>query len=176
MAIRRVVTAVRDGKAVIASDAQIDIGEFFAVPGFAVAMIWGTQGVPSSSETFAVLPSILPPRGGSRFVIVSFPPDAVFADPRFDSAAAEVEQAARLRDLAAAFEPDAPGMHRTETVDYAIVLAGTPVLELDDGVITTLSAGDTIVQNATRHGWRNPGATSATIAFVMLGDENAPLA
>lgn len=174
MRIRRVVTEVRDGKAVIASDTGVDDGGFAAIPGFAVATLWGTQGTPQPTEGNPALPTVLPPRGGSRFMIVSFPPDSVFADPGFDGAAAEAEQGARLGDLAAAFEPDAPGMHRTDTVDYAIVLSGTPVLELDDGATVALAPGDTVIQQATRHAWRNPGATPATIAFIMLGDLHAP--
>ncbi len=57
----------------------------------------------------------------------------------------------------------------TPTVDYAILLDGDLWLELDDGATVHLSAGDIVVQQATRHGWRNKGERPATLAFVMLG-------
>jgi len=59
-------------------------------------------------------------------------------------------------------------MRTTESVDYAIVLEGEPVLELDDGAVRTLRPGD-FVQNGTRHAWRNPTERPATIAFVLVG-------
>ena len=63
-------------------------------------------------------------------------------------------------------------MHVTQTVDYAILLDGELWLELDDGETVHLSAGDVVVQQATRHGWRNQGEHPATIAFVMLGPQS----
>lgn len=60
-------------------------------------------------------------------------------------------------------------MHVTQTLDYAIILDGQPWLELAEGETVHLVPGDFIVQQATRHGWRNNGERPATIAFVMLG-------
>jgi quercetin dioxygenase-like cupin family protein len=59
-------------------------------------------------------------------------------------------------------------MHRTETVDYGIVLAGDVLLVLDDGSETALSAGDVVVQRGTDHAWANPGDEPARIGFVLL--------
>jgi NAD(P)-dependent dehydrogenase (short-subunit alcohol dehydrogenase family) len=53
--------------------------------------------------------------------------------------------------------------------NYAILRDGELWLELDDGETVHLSAGDIVVQQATRHGWHNKGERPATIAFVMLG-------
>ena len=64
-------------------------------------------------------------------------------------------------------------MHTTPTVDYGIVLHGDLVLELDDGHRTPLSTGDIVIQNGTRHSWRNPGDRPATMAFVLIGTERA---
>jgi len=75
----------------------------------------------------------------------------------------------RLPGLADTFERDGSQMHITQTVDYAILLDGKLWLELDDGETVHLCAGDIVVQQATRHGWRNKGGHPATIAFVMLG-------
>ena len=66
----------------------------------------------------------------------------------------------------------APGrngrLHRTQTVDYGIVLSGSIVMVLDDGVEVTLNAGDAIVQRGTNHNWINRGQEPCTIAFVLV--------
>ena len=54
-------------------------------------------------------------------------------------------------------EPDAPGMHTTATIDFEVVLEGEVWLELDDGEEVHLRVGDCVVQNGTRHAWRNRG-------------------
>jgi quercetin dioxygenase-like cupin family protein len=59
-------------------------------------------------------------------------------------------------------------MHRTETVDYGIVLAGSIVLVLDDGSETVLAAGDVVVQRGTDHAWANPTDEPARMAFVLV--------
>ncbi len=69
-------------------------------------------------------------------------------------------------------EPDAPGMHTTATVDFEVVLSGTVTLELDDGATVALTAGDTVVQNGTRHRWSNHGETPATLAVFIVGAEH----
>jgi len=59
-------------------------------------------------------------------------------------------------------------MHRTDSLDYGIVLSGTVELELDDGLTTTLGPGDVIVQRGTMHAWRNPDVSvPARIVFVL---------
>jgi quercetin dioxygenase-like cupin family protein len=60
-------------------------------------------------------------------------------------------------------------MHRTPSVDYGVVLEGEIWLELDDGAQTRLGRGDTIVQLAGRHAWRNKTDVTATVAFVLTG-------
>jgi len=60
-------------------------------------------------------------------------------------------------------------MHATDTIDFEVVLEGTVVLELDDGSERTLHAGDTVVQNGTRHRWKNPGNTPARMALFICG-------
>jgi len=60
-------------------------------------------------------------------------------------------------------------MHTTNTVDYGIVLEGEVWLELDDGKQVHLEAQDVIVQNGTRHAWRNKSDKPVKIAFVLIG-------
>lgn len=60
-----------------------------------------------------------------------------------------------------------PLMHRTETIDYAIVLAGEIEMEMDDSSVT-LRPGDVVVQRGTNHAWANRGTEPARIAFVLI--------
>ncbi len=66
-------------------------------------------------------------------------------------------------------EFDHPGMHTTDTVDMEIMISGEIVLELDDGIETTLRAGDVNIQNGTRHRWHNRGTEPAVMAVAMVG-------
>jgi quercetin dioxygenase-like cupin family protein len=69
----------------------------------------------------------------------------------------------------AAMEPDAPGMHITDSIDYVLVVSGEATLELDNGEQTVLRAGDAVIQNGTRHAWRNHGTEPCTIVGVAIG-------
>ena len=66
------------------------------------------------------------------------------------------------------YEPGvAPRNHRTETIDYAIVLSGE--IEMDvDGALVRLRAGDVLIQQNTMHNWVNRGAQACVIAFVLV--------
>jgi mannose-6-phosphate isomerase-like protein (cupin superfamily) len=66
-------------------------------------------------------------------------------------------------------DPDEPGMHRTPSMDYDVVLEGTIGLELDDGAEVTLGPGDVVVQNGTRHRWHNRGNTIGRVLAVTIG-------
>jgi uncharacterized cupin superfamily protein len=58
--------------------------------------------------------------------------------------------------------------HRTETVDYAILLSGEIDLELDDGEVVHLKPGDIVVQRGTIHTWVNRGSVPAVTAFILI--------
>ena len=100
-------------------------------------------------------------------MVVTFAPDLVLMS--IDPVAGFQEFAEHIPDLAATMEPDNPGMHRTQTVDYGIVLEGEVWAELDDGKQVHLKPHDIIVQNGTRHAWRNKGDKPVKIAFVLIG-------
>jgi mannose-6-phosphate isomerase-like protein (cupin superfamily) len=68
-------------------------------------------------------------------------------------------------------EPDAPGMHTTDTIDFEYVISGRVVLELDDGASVELGPGDTVVQNGTRHAWRNPFDEPCRMVVFLVGAE-----
>ncbi|KAI1386065.1 uncharacterized protein F4822DRAFT_304634 [Hypoxylon trugodes] len=67
-------------------------------------------------------------------------------------------------------------MHRTLSLDYAVVLSGEIVLGLDDGEEKTVKAGDFIVQQGVNHTWHNRTDEVCRIAFVMVGAEKVKLA
>jgi hypothetical protein len=103
---------------------------------------------------------------------VTIPPTDGRAQQSADPKAIAREYLARLPGLAETFEPGGSQMHATSTIDYALILE----LELDGGETVHLCTGDFVVQQATRHGWRNKGQRPATIVFFMLGskhDDNA---
>jgi uncharacterized cupin superfamily protein len=177
--VRRVVTGVdADGHAVVASDGPAPTThDFVHVPGMGTTLVWATVRPASlsgslpggSADPTVDLRGDLPAPGETRFVIVQFPPDAVFGDEHFDPRAAEAEQRRVSPDLAATFEAAEPGMHTTNTTDYAVILSGSIQLELDNGVLVPLNPGDTVVQNGTRHAWRNGSPDVAVVAFVNIG-------
>ena len=110
--------------------------------------------------------SLLPPPGGTRIRILDIPPDdgTVAALPR-EAVRALFEAIGAGHALAE--DPPHPLMHRTETIDYGIVLEGELVLILDESE-TVVRAGDIIVQRGTSHAWANRSASNARIAFVLV--------
>ena len=173
MSTRRIVTGTVEGASTVVSDGKPPrTDEITAVPGFVSSLVWSTEpATPIGCEdpTEAVT-DFVPGPGGTRLIHLTLPPDTVYGSPGFDPVAAVGQQLAASPGLAELFEPDAPGFHTTPTVDYGVVLSGRVVLELDDGVTTELAPGDVVVQNGTRHAWRNPGDEAARIIFVLLGD------
>ena len=146
--------------------------EFKTVPGYEHTLIWVNPATPDlrKEQSFDGYPvSVVPGPGGTSLHFVTFPPGSVFADPSFDATAAQEEALVRLRGLADHFEKEDPGMHKTNTVDYSVVYDGEMWLELDDGEILHLKRGDVVVQNGTRHAWRNKGTKPVTMLFFLNG-------
>jgi hypothetical protein len=173
--IRRVVTGLDDdGRATVIDDGIAPrFHDFATIPGMSETLVWSTDaGVQVEARAADPTPgatSLVAGPGMTQLKIVRFPPDAVFEDPSFDPDAAAAEQARAQPGLAELFEPDAPGMHTTDTIDYALVLDGTITLELDAGHLVDVHAGEVVIQNGTRHGWRNRTDRPATVAFFVVG-------
>jgi mannose-6-phosphate isomerase-like protein (cupin superfamily) len=173
MSVRRVVTGKVGGKSRIISDGGTRRAkEFKNIPGQSAALVWSTAAAPSApsdgADVIAEKSNYVPQQPGeTRLMIVTFAPDAVMMS--IDPGAAFQEFAEHVPDLAAAMEPDSPGMHTTQTVDYGIVLEGEVWLELDDGQQVHLKPHDVVVQNGTRHAWRNKSDKPVKIAFVLIG-------
>jgi hypothetical protein len=171
-AYRRIVTGNVNGKSVVRSDEALLAYEFKTVPSYEHTLIWVNPTAPdlSKEQRFDRYPeSVVPGPGGTSLHFVTFPPGSVFADPSFDGKAAREEALVRLPGLADHFEKEDPGMHKTNTVDYSIVYDGQMWLELDDGETLQLKRGDVVVQNGTRHAWRNKGTKPVTMLFFLNG-------
>ena len=173
LVIRRVVTGQDPaGASALAFDTAVPRSDAFRhIPGMVSRLVWASGPVPGLPfdrvDPTPAVADFVPAPGATRFLIVTFPPDSVFSAPDFDPAAAGAENLAISPGLAERFEPD--GMHITDTVDYGIVLDGEIWLELDDGVTAHLKAGDTVVQNGTRHAWRNNGTETCRLAVFICG-------
>jgi cupin domain len=169
---RPIVTGNVNGRSVVQSDEQMQAYQFRTVPGYEHTLIWVNAAIPdlSKEQRFDRYPdSVVPGPGGTSLHFVTFPPSSVFADPSIDGEAARGEALIRLRGLADHFEKEDPAMHRANTVDYAVVYDGEIWLELDDAKTVHLSRGDVVVQNGTRHAWRNRGTKPVTILFFLTG-------
>lgn len=174
--VKRVVTGVDSkGTSVFYSDSALAPETLAMMPGAEFYQLWGTEGALRSpvTEPAPANKNFFPGPGGSRFGLLTFPPD-VAPDPdaplpdedTMNGLVAEAEE--KLPGLIGVFDPDAPGMHQTVTVDYAIVVDGELWLELDDGAETHLPTGSCVVQNGARHAWRNKSGAPATLAYVIL--------
>ncbi|MGB2663248.1 MAG: cupin domain-containing protein [Candidatus Acidiferrum sp.] len=169
---RRIVTGNVNGKSAVQSDEALLAYEFKTVTGYEHTLIWVNPATPdlSKEQRLAGYPdSVVPGPGGTSLHFVTFPPGSVFVDPSFDAQAAQEEALVRLPGLADHFEKEDPGMHKTNTVDYSVIHDGEIWLELDDGETLHLRRGDVVVQNGTRHAWRNKGTKPVTMLFFMNG-------
>ncbi len=141
-------------------------------PGFSAALFWKTSAEPLvgavQPDPLARVESVLPTAGGTCAMLVTFPPEPALVPTPEQLQAAGAEMAVRLPGLAELFEADAPGFHRSDTIDYGVLIEGQLTLHLDDGEPTVLKAGDVVVQMGTRHAWRNTGNTPARMMFVMV--------
>jgi quercetin dioxygenase-like cupin family protein len=176
MSIRRLVTGHNpDGKAVFVSDSQVDADrtpEF----GFEFVKLWGAD-TPQRFPDAGQVPEYrdyFPPRSGYRFGLFTIPPATSAPLSREERQAAYQVMGELFPGLLGHMEPQSPGMHTSDSVDFGYVVSGSIWLELDDGVERELRAGDTYVQNGTRHAWRNRSAEPCTILVVLIGTERNP--
>lgn len=173
MDTRRVVTGHdAAGKAVFVSDEAVAPVTLALLPGSEFHRLWGNDSTASFPDDGSkpAAPRYFPPVGGTRFGFFTIPPDGGAGAPAdLDITAALAEFDERLPGMAEHLEVDNPGMHTTATIDYGIVLSGEVTLELDDGANVTLGAGDTYIQNGTRHRWSNTGDVPAVLAVMLVG-------
>ncbi len=172
MKVRRVVTGhTRDGKATVVSDTEVDAITLDLLGGAEFHRLWGADEAPTFPDDGSPrpAPAYFPPVGGFRFGLFTVGPQSVALqeDLDFQRALAEMEQ--KLPGLAGHLEVDNPGMHTTNTIDFEYVISGEVWLELDDGKEIHLRAGDTVVQNGTRHAWRNKRSEPCSLVVCLIG-------
>ena len=176
MSVRRVVTAHDEsGRSVFAADEEVEPITVMAFPGWAFHALWGGDRTPIFPDDGSPPPwtTYFPGVEGFRFSFSTIPPAGAEPPDGIEPVAAEAEVERALPGLLAQMEPDDPGMHTSDTIDLEVILRGEVILELDDGAERLLRAGDTVVQNGTRHRWRNPGPEPALMAVFMLGARRA---
>lgn len=145
--VRRVVTGHdKTGKAQVIIDG-LATNTTTMRPGANAALVWTTEGLPISNDG-----------------------DADESQRRIGTAVEE-GTVFRVIDYAPGVTPR---MHRTESIDYAVVMSGEISMELDDGNEVLLRAGDVLVQRGTIHNWINRSNETCRIAFVLIAA--APLA
>ena len=152
--LRRVVTGHdSEGKAVIIKDEPAE--NVIVMPsGHQGALIWAADRASSyingdlegtDDPAHRELPGIAPPDGGHVFRVLQLAP----GKPAF--------------------------MHRTDTIDYAIVMRGECVMKLDDDEEVVMKVGDVMVQRGTWHGWEARGSEPCQLAFILISAESPDL-
>jgi hypothetical protein len=159
---RRVVTGHKDGKGTVLFDGAAPNRKLRQASGVVSTLLWVTDespadiaGLADRSEREIGVP---PPRLGSIFRVVEFPPGK-----KQTSREAVLKEMGLSGQAASAHA----GMHKTRSIDYAVVMEGEIDMLLDDGEVH-LAAGDVLVQQGTNHAWVNRGSRACRIAFVLI--------
>jgi quercetin dioxygenase-like cupin family protein len=139
--VRRVVTGHNDkGHAIVEVD-EMAKNVISNRPGAESCVVWSTKGFPVDNDGFK--------------------------DPTAGDFKTTVENGTVFRVVR--YAPGVtPRNHRTDSIDYAVVMEGEIDMELDDGVVAHLKAGDLLVQRGTVHNWVNRGKNVCVIAFVLI--------
>lgn len=180
--VRRVVTAHDEqGRAIIQEDGPVPVVRTDPNrPGYAVHQVWMTEASPAyvgNNEDPTLQPmSLTPPPGGTIIRIIEFPPAGLeLKDVSPEQAAQAFSMYGQSQVLTGAKKanPRHPFMHRTETVDYAVVLSGEIVMLLDDSEVT-LKAGECLIQRGTNHAWTNRSDKPCRVLFVLVDGKFDP--
>jgi quercetin dioxygenase-like cupin family protein len=140
--VRRIVTGHdSDGKAIFVEDEDCQYIRHYGP--VVTTNLWQTPIAPAnnSDDMFDGAAEIQPPPLGSIFRLIEFPPTERLV------------------------------MHRTATLDYAIVLDGDIYAVLDDGAEKLMHPGEVLIQRGTNHGWWNRSPAPSTVLFVLLDAE-----
>lgn len=169
---RRVVTGHdKDGRAVVLMDGAAPNLRVREATGFVSTLLWVTDGTPADLSGTADGADreigVAPPENGSIFRTVEFPPlpgdETVDTEEMIAEMRLPKETAGKRHAL----------MHRTRSIDYAIVLSGEISLLLDEETIE-LQTGDTVVQRGTNHAWVNTGTEPCRMVFILIDAQEPP--
>ena len=177
--IRTVTGHNAKGKAIIASHGPLPhVAEIAAIPGTVFHEVWCTQGTPvcvdnGADPTVGPL-QLKPPANGTRIRFVDIPPDT---EEFLEYGASRMQEAfVQIGDQAAStvqIHSPHPLMHRTESVDYGIVIEGEMTLVLDDSEVE-LRPGSVVIQRGTNHAWANRSGKPCRMLFVLVDGEYEP--
>jgi hypothetical protein len=178
--IHRVVTGHdAHGQAVVSHNGALPtVIELSALPGTVFHEVWSTQGAPclvSNGDDPTLAPLMLPPPAlGTRIRFVDIPPDTseFLRGGVHSTRAAFAEIGDAAASTAQAHSPH-PLMHRTETVDYGVVMEGEIVLVLDDSEVA-LKRGGVVIQRGTNHAWANRSDRVCRMLFVLVDGQFDP--
>ena len=177
--IRTVTGHDTSGKAIVASHGPLPhVAEITAIPGTVFHEVWCTQGSPARVDNGAdptVGPlQLKPPAQGTRIRFVDIPPDT---EEFLKQGAAAMESAfSQIGDThASTVKTNSPHplMHRTESVDYGVVIEGEMTLVLDDSEVL-LPQGSVVVQRGTNHAWANRSGRPCRMLFVLVDGAYEP--
>jgi mannose-6-phosphate isomerase-like protein (cupin superfamily) len=166
--IRRVVVGLdANNKSVVMFDSRMPLkpGHY----GLNSTNLWVTNSYPLGfsfkDDTSEIPVGVSPLDNGTKFRVVEFPPLDAATEAKMppDYLMKAVGAVAPARGVPVTH----PLMHRTRSVDYAVVLSGEIDMLLDDATVH-LKPGDTIVQQATNHAWVNHGTEMCRILFVLM--------
>jgi mannose-6-phosphate isomerase-like protein (cupin superfamily) len=161
------------GSAIVVSDAPPTRVHLVGGPGGPTFFeIWSTHETPvlidrQGEPTEAGL-VLAPPKHGTRIRVIDFPPEGdTIRQLTASQASAKFSEMGGAE--ASRSKPGAPHplMHRTQTIDYAIVLEGELTMVLDH-TETTIHAGDIVIQRGTNHAWANRSANNCRVAFILI--------
>jgi len=138
-------------------------------PGYRVTNLWRTGASPSpidAPDSISEHVGVSPPTQGTVLRIIDIPPEP--NDPQALQKAMEATFSSMYKDAHREVKPgEHPGMHKTHTVDYALMLQGELTAILDEEE-TILRAGDVLIQRGTNHAWANRSGQPARIAFILI--------
>ena len=174
-AIRRVVTGHdKSGKAVILSDGAVPVVHSNPMrPGQLSYEVWKTSAMPipltaDEPEPTGGKRQLHPVANGTTFRISEVPPESDAIRNLTPEQARNAFAASNAEDASTWGRGGRhPLMHRTETVDYAVVLEGEITLLLDEGEVM-LKAGDVVIQRGTNHAWRNHTSKPTRMLYVLM--------
>jgi hypothetical protein len=170
--VRRVVTGVdAQGRSCFISDGPPSLVRERHPGSTIVAELWRTQQTPADNSDASDHTDepyrLTPPANGSVLRIITYPPDSIrLGVLERERAESEHEDASRAAALDKG-NPRHPGFHKTDTIDYAIMLSGEIYALMDEGE-TLLRAGDVLIQRGTNHAWSNRTQENAVLAFVLV--------
>lgn len=174
--IRRIITGHNEhGKSIIISDGPSPNKlPLLETPALGLTDLWVTHSVPADNTIFSDAAArkvvLEPPRGGTIFRIVEFPPEKEVLGERYRKAVFDAMSASETMDGDSSRHPM---MHKTNTVDYAIVVSGEIYAVLDEGE-TLMRQGDCLVQRGTNHAWSNRSDGPCLVAFVLVDTHLVP--